>query len=576
MVFAINNIVDTKLGKGKIVEIIRNKEDNNKTFVKVELSWELANNQKAYLYVMEKEINKRDNDANQVNEAGSTNEMTKPKFIDYFRILWPAILCVFIDFLGLAIAIPILPYFILELGWERTTECPTCPNDDPAIKCGAIPGCGTPVDVGALGGCFSIGQLIGNIIMGRVSDKIGRKPIIMLSLLMSAVGYLLCGISQTLGEIYVYRLFSGLAGGTMPVAISMILDTVQDPAERPKFFGLAGASIGMAFTIGPVLGVFAALAFGKRAGFFVPTAIATIILCMAFFRVTETHPSAGILGLRPKWMDEKFGVVKKSNGKAAKMPKTIYHMFLSFFFGSMAFGTFNSMCALVFLSLMNWGTTEVGLFLFAYGIVNIPLAANSAKILEKMQCGSKSRGTGYLNTLYGSGFLLALYLAIFSYVANTFIQFLLMILLLPAAMSAKNPSYNSIVGLVVPVEQRGAANGLVSGAMSIGMGLAPFIAGPIFVSDVLKQTYTYGSFSHLVFWLGAFCAFMEFFIIATLIRPVVLSKEKEAEEIENKKKNKTKLRKKRDSLVVAKERKERNKGKKKEKAPSSIKIEIID
>lgn len=50
MVFAINNIVDTKLGKGKIVEIIRNKEDNNKTFVKVELSWELANNQKAYLY----------------------------------------------------------------------------------------------------------------------------------------------------------------------------------------------------------------------------------------------------------------------------------------------------------------------------------------------------------------------------------------------------------------------------------------------------------------------------------------------------------------------------------------------
>ena len=57
---------------------------------------------------------------------------------------------------------------------------------------------------------------------------------------------------------------------------------------------------------------------------------------------------------------------------------------------------------------------------------------------------------------------------------------------------------------------------------------------------------------------------------------VVLSKEKEAEEIENKKKNKTKLRKKRDSLVVAKERKERNKGKKKEKAPSSIKIEIID
>ncbi len=426
--------------------------------------------------------------------------------------------------------------------------------------------------------------------MGRVSDKIGRKPIIMLSLLMSAVGYLLCGISQTLGEIYVYRLFSGLAGGTMPVAISMILDTVQDPAERGKFFGLAGASIGMAFTLGPGVGVAVAAVAGKRAGFFAPTVIATIVLIMAFLKVTETHPTAGLLGKRPEWLDEKFGKAVKrdsfKNGdevddienqkkKSAEMPPTVYHMFLSFFFGSMAFGTFNSMCALVFLSLLNWGTTEIGIVLVSYGVINIMFSANAQKILDKMRFG-QSRGTGFVNTLYASSFLLACYLAIFSYIENGVLQIALMVLLLPAAQSAKNPAYNSIVGSLVPVEHRGKANGIVSGAMSVGMGLAPFIAGPIFVSDVMKQTYTYGTFSHFVFWLGGFFAFVEFLIIATLVRPVLLNKEKEEEEKAMRKKNGKKKKTKRDSLVVAKERKERNKGKKKETAPKGVSVEIIE
>ena len=161
--------------------------------------------------------------------------------------------------------------------------------------------------------------------MGRVSDRVGRKPVIMLSLLMSAVGYFLCGISQTLGEIFVYRILSGLAGGTMPVAISMILDVVQDPAERGKFFGLAGASIGMAFTLALVSALQLHMSQVTRG-----------LLCThrncrnrtpySVFKVTETHPSAGILGKRPKYLDEKFGKATKdvgSTGNETKIPRTI-------------------------------------------------------------------------------------------------------------------------------------------------------------------------------------------------------------------------------------------------------------
>ena len=560
-------LVETKLGPGKVAAA---RDDG---FVKVELEWQLANGQKAFLYVKRTELY---NEGKKRASTELSDAIPKATFKEYFSVLWPAILCVFVDFLGLAIAIPILPYFILELSWDLGGECPTCPSSDPSIKCGEVAGCGTAIDVGALGGCFSIGQLIGNIVMGRVSDRVGRKPVIMLSLLMSAVGYFLCGISQTLGEIYVYRVLSGLAGGTMPVAISMILDVVQDPAERGKFFGLAGASIGMAFTLGPGVGVAVAYVAGKRAGFFAPTVIAGIVLVTAFFKVTETHPSAGILGKRPKYLDEKFGKATKDvspTGNETKIPRTIFSMFFSFFFGSMAFGTFNSMCALVFLSLLNWGTTEIGIILVSYGVINIILSANAQKILDKMRCG-KTRGQGFIHTLYLSGFLLAVYLATFSYIENGVAQIALMVLLLPAAQSAKNPAYNSIVGMLAPVEHRGKANGIVSGAMSVGMGLAPFIAGPVFSSEFMQQTYTYGKFSHFTFFLGALFAAIEVGIIQIFVLPAVMAKEAEmANTKKNAKKGKKKT--KRDSLVVAKERKARKKGAPKESAPKGMKVEII-
>ena len=92
--FAINDIVETKLGEGKIVEV-----NNDNDFVKIELSWELANSQKAYLYILKSELRN-----NRSSVARGSENGPKATFMDYFRVLWPAIICVFVDFLGLAIA----------------------------------------------------------------------------------------------------------------------------------------------------------------------------------------------------------------------------------------------------------------------------------------------------------------------------------------------------------------------------------------------------------------------------------------------------------------------------------------
>ena len=120
--------------------------------------------------------------------------------------------------------------------------------------------------------------------------------------LMSAVGYFLCGISQTLGEVFVYRILSE-AGGTMPVAISMILDVVQDPAREGSW---AGASIGMAFTLGLVGGAVAYVA-GKRAGFC--THRNCRIVPTAFFG-HRNPPSAGILANAQNTLMRNFKATK--------------------------------------------------------------------------------------------------------------------------------------------------------------------------------------------------------------------------------------------------------------------------
>ena len=111
--------------------------------------------------------------------------------------------------------------------------------------------------------------------------------------------------------------------------------------------------------------------------------------------------------------------------------------------------------------------------------------------------------------------------------------------------------------MLAPVEHRGKANGIVSGAMSVGMGLAPFIAGPVFSSEFMQQTYTYGKFSHFTFFLGALFAAIEVGIIQIFVLPAVMAKEAEMANTKNAKKGKKKT--KRDSLVVAKERKARKK-----------------
>src|SRR2546430_8923001 len=137
---------------------------------------------------------------------------------------------VFIDLLGFGIVIPVLPYYA------------------EGSRFGA-----TPREVGLLFASYSVMQLIFSPVLGRLSDKYGRRPILLISLLGTCLGFLILGFATTLLMLFVGRIIDGISGGNISTAQAYIAD-ITTPENRAKGMGMIGAAFGLGFTLGPAIG----------------------------------------------------------------------------------------------------------------------------------------------------------------------------------------------------------------------------------------------------------------------------------------------------------------------------------
>jgi len=454
-------------------------------------------------------------------------------------VLWIGYLCVFVDFLGVAISIPILPYFTLELPWDSGTVCPSCPQDASTVdfategRCGEIDGCGTAFDVGMTNTAFGMGQILGNFIMSKLSDRIGRKPIIIISLLCSTLGYMWCGLAPNLYHLYFARIFSGIAGGTLPVVQAMVLDVTGDPRERPKYFGLAGASLGMAFMIGPAVGAAFAALVDKRAALMSPTFIATLVVLIGFLKIHETRPAGGICGPRSQKArtvhEEGAAQFAATMAKASaetlaagdkptvRLPRLVYVCALAMALASFSFSTMTSMCALTWPISYNLGPKELGIFLMGVGCVAI---FNNVVVIKRLAARFAP-----LRVVLVSSLVQCLGVTFFTFIdlldpgsMTTFIPY---IIFFTACISfpwdMQMPNLITIAGNSVAPEIRGMATGIVAAGMSLGMALAPMVAGALFFTDFLSLEHAYGTFSHSVFVLGGVMNLFEFVLLIAFV-----------------------------------------------------------
>ena len=146
----------------------------------------------------------------------------------------------------------------------------------------------SPTTLGLIVASFSLAQFVCSPLLGRLSDRIGRRPVIILSLFGTAVGSIITGGATSVWMLFLGRIVDGASGASVSVAQGAVTD-VAAPEDRPHLLGLLSAAFGVGFVLGPALGGLAAL-WGPRVPFFVAGGIAFVNALVAIKRLPETHP----------------------------------------------------------------------------------------------------------------------------------------------------------------------------------------------------------------------------------------------------------------------------------------------
>ena len=185
-----------------------------------------------------------------VAAAAAEEDGDQPARPSPISILWPAYFSAFVDFVGQALTFPVQPFLADEMG-------------------------ASPAMISALFGAYSVGMFIGATAMGRLSDRVGRKPVIIFSLVASTIAYVIAGLANDLSVLFISRVLGGLCGGTLPVAQAMILDVTTEE-ERPLYLALGGAAYGLGFVVGPAIGAVAVGPLGVGGCYFVCAAVSLV------------------------------------------------------------------------------------------------------------------------------------------------------------------------------------------------------------------------------------------------------------------------------------------------------------
>lgn len=343
---------------------------------------------------------------------------------------------VFIDVLGFGVVIPTLPFYVQSFGASAIT-------------------------VTALFSVYALFSFISAPFLGALSDRIGRRPVLITSIISTALGWLIFAAARNILFLFIGRIIDGLAAGNISTAQSYLIDLSKDKKERTDNLGKIGAIFGIALIIGPTLGGFLGSIFPSLPFWFVGL-LATVNAIMAYFNLPESHHkrSTEKISLNP------FKPIIDSMSDRALLPGLI-----AFFLFGFAITIQQSVFALYLDKVFNYGAFVSGLFLTAVGII---IAINQGLLLKRFWLKHFAEPKLELYMLFGLGvgFLLMS--------IEYFIVFILGMILITFGQSITRVVMSSqIVGK--SKQNQGQTMGTMSSLMSLSMILGPIIAGPLFV-----------------------------------------------------------------------------------------------
>jgi len=252
--------------------------------------------------------------------------------------LFSVILIVFIDLLGFSLILPLLPYY------AKTFQA-------------------NSFVTGLLVASYALAQLIGAPLLGRMSDRYGRRPILLVSVFGTAIGFLLLGFANSLWMLFASRIIDGITGGNLSIAQAYITD-VTEAKDRSKGLGLIGAAFGIGFIIGPVAG-----GVLSQWGYAVPAFTAAVLAFANFALIYSWLPeslSAEMRASMPKRPEVTLGALLV----ALKRPFSGSLLISRFFFG-LAFAIFQTIFSLYALLKFNLAARDTGFVLAYVGLLAV-------------------------------------------------------------------------------------------------------------------------------------------------------------------------------------------------------------
>jgi len=382
--------------------------------------------------------------------------------------LLPIFLIVAVDILGLTLVLPILPFYAEHYG-------------------------ASPQAVGFLVTIYALCQLVSGPILGRLSDRTGRKPMLIVSQLGTCLGFILLARSHSLGMIFLSRFIDGITAGNLPIAQAYISD-VTEPQDRGKAFGIIGIAFGVGFFIGPGISGYLSQ-FGYAAPAWAASLLSLISVFCTYFllpaHVNHESPHA-VTDISNSPFN--LHLYKKYFANAA-----LGRLLLLYFVFSFSFGNFMSGFALFaerrFLSNGHpLGAREVGYFYTYLGLLAIVSQGYMLPRLLKRFGEEKLVVAGFLTQALGYAAMVLVYqmpVLLVTTLLNSF------------GSGVLRPALASLISQRAGRHEQGAVMGISQSLISVGQILAPILAGFLIGRHWLNVwVLSTAFFSFCGFWLA--------------------------------------------------------------------------
>ena len=386
---------------------------------------------------------------------------------------------VLIDVIGFGIIIPVLPKLLSEMNNISINEASTYG--------------------GYLLTSFAIAQFIFSPIMGSLSDRYGRRPVILLSLLGFSLDYLILAMAPTFLWLMIGRIVAGIFGASYTTASAYIAD-VSTEENRAKNFGLLGAAFGLGFIIGPLLGgLFGEI--GPRIPFYVAAGLAFVNFIFGYFVLPESLSLENRRNFDWKRANP-IGTIRQLFGY-----KTIGYLLVAFFLLNLASHAVNSNWAYFTMYRFDWSESMVGISLAFAGV-----------LISIVQGGLAQKASNYFGVNKSILIGISMYtigMFLFAFASSTWMMF---VFLIPYAFGGiSTPVLQSyLVGQVATNEQGELQGGLTS-VQSLTTIFGPLMMTGIFFHTTKENTSFY-------FPGSAFLLASGLLVISLLITYLVLGK----------------------------------------------------